>query len=127
MNTRNCLIWWCGVGLLIGLLGPVRTASASDEPALNSELPIRKVVLYKHGVGYFERAGSVAGGQEVNLYFKSEQMNDLLKSLTVIDREGGPVSSIVYDSTKTVEQLLGEYTFDLRGANGLGQILQQLN
>ena len=92
----------------------------------NSLLPVRKVVLYKHGVGYFERSGVVAGRQNIDLHFKADQMNDLLKSLTVIDLADGPVSSIVYDSTKTVEQLLSDYTFDLRKAQGLPQVLKQL-
>ena len=92
----------------------------------NSLLPVRKVVLYKHGVGYFERSGVVTGRQDIDLHFKADQMNDLLKSLTVIDLADGPVSSIVYDSTKTVEQLLSDYTFDLRKAQGLPQVLKQL-
>ncbi|MBN2377762.1 MAG: hypothetical protein JXD22_15300 [Sedimentisphaerales bacterium] len=92
----------------------------------NYKLPVRRVVLYKHGVGYFERRGTVPGQENVNLYFKSNQMNDLLKSLTVLDLGDGPLGGIVYDSTKTVEQLLSDYTFNLRGARGLPDILGQL-
>ncbi len=90
------------------------------------ELPIRKVVLYKHGVGYFERVGTVEGDARIALHFKAEDMSDLLKSLTVLDLGGGTIRTIAYDSTKTVDQQLGEYTFDLRKAKSLPQILEQM-
>ena len=50
------------------------------------DLPVRKVVLYKNGVGYFEHAGSVTGNQRVAIDFTSPQLNDVLQSLTVLDK-----------------------------------------
>ncbi len=97
-------------------------------PALteSQELPIRRVILYKHGVGYFERIGSVEGDATFPLRFKAKDMSDLLKSLTVLDLGGGSIRTIAYDSTKTMDQQLGEYTFDLRSAQGLPAILDQM-
>jgi hypothetical protein len=92
----------------------------------SQELPIRRVILYKHGVGYFERIGSMQGEGTFLLRFKSKDMSDLLKSLTVLDLGGGSIRTIAYDSTKTVDQQLGEYTFDLRSAQGLPAILDQM-
>ena len=40
-------------------------------------LPVRKVVLYKNGVGYFEHAGSVTGNERVAIDFTSPQLNDV--------------------------------------------------
>ena len=54
------------------------TAAAAD-------LPVRQVVLYKHGVGYFERAGELRPGEDARLDFKPSEMNDVLKSLTIQD------------------------------------------
>ena len=48
-----------------------------------AELPVRTVVLYKHGVGYFERQGTLGPGESARLDFKADEMNDVLKSLTV--------------------------------------------
>ena len=48
-----------------------------------AELPVKRVVLYKHGVGYFERSGDLASGESARLDFKASEMNDVLKSLTV--------------------------------------------
>src|SRR5438874_1639357 len=48
-----------------------------------ADLPVRQVVLYKHGVGYFERAGQLGPGETARLDFKASEMNDVLKSLTL--------------------------------------------
>src|SRR5438067_1094240 len=48
-------------------------------------LPIRRVVLYKHGVGYFEREAAIDGDQTESLSFKQREVSDVLKSLTVLD------------------------------------------
>jgi len=104
------------------------TACFIVTPVIGScqELPIRRVILYKHGVGYFERIGSVEGDAVCFLRFKAKDMSDLLKSLTVLDLGGGSIRTIAYDSTKTVDQQLGEYTFDLKNAQGLPAILDQM-
>jgi hypothetical protein len=39
-------------------------------------LPVKRVVLYKNGVGYFERVGQVRGNQEVTIPFTSGQLNE---------------------------------------------------
>ena len=50
---------------------------------------IKRVVLYKHGVGHFERQARVEGDAGIKLAFRAEEMNDVLKSLTVHDQDGG--------------------------------------
>lgn len=52
-----------------------------------SSLPMKRMVLYKHGVGYFERRGTLSG-ETLTLSFPLEAMDDVLKSLIVIDRSG---------------------------------------
>ena len=39
---------------------PVSLILLSAPLALPAELPVKQVVLYKHGVGFFERSGSSA-------------------------------------------------------------------
>jgi hypothetical protein len=70
-------------------------ASASDS---SEKLPVRRVVLYKNGVGYFEHLGRVAGSQDVHIDFTSAQLNDVLKSLTVLDLSGGRITGVDYNS-----------------------------
>lgn len=90
-------------------------------------LPIKTVVLYKHGVGFFERLGPVEGDAEVELSFKSSEMNDVLKSLTVLDMGDGSVSSISYDSTETLAKQLEDVGIHLSGQDTLTSLLAQLH
>lgn len=65
---------------------------------VTAKLPVRRVVLYKNGVGYFEHLGHVRGSQDVHVDFTSAQLNDVLKSLTVLDLSGGKISGVDYNS-----------------------------
>ncbi len=89
-------------------------------------LPVRKVVLFKHGVGYFERSGEVGPEAAVDLLFKASEMNDVLKSLTVLDLGGGIVSSISYESTKPIEKQLEDIAIRIPDDGSLSGLLAQV-
>ncbi len=89
-------------------------------------LPIKKIVLYKHGVGYFERQDRVSGDATIDLHFKASEMNDVLKSLTVLDLGDGLISSISYESTKPLEKQLEEIAIRLPDENSLTGLLSQI-
>jgi hypothetical protein len=91
-----------------------------------STLPVSRVVLYKHGVGYFEREGRVEGEATLSLTFKQNEVSDVLKSLTVLDLDGGHVASVSYDSTKPLEQLLSEVSIEIPDENSLVGLLPQI-
>jgi hypothetical protein len=103
---------------------------------MSPPLPIRRVVLYKHGVAYLERRGEVegapaasGGGAAVHLDFKARDMNDVLKSLTVLDLSpdgGGAVSAVSYDSVKPLAKLLEEATIRLPEEGSLTALLGQV-
>jgi hypothetical protein len=90
-----------------------------------ADLPVKQVVLYKNGVGYFERSGEVASGEAARLRFKASEMNDVLKSLTVEDRSG-KVVSLRYDSSEPAEQKLREFPFQLGSRQPLAMFLDDL-
>ena len=75
-------------------------------PQAAKDLPVRKVVLYKNGVGYFEHAGTVNGNQRVAIDFTSPQLNDVLQSLTVLDEGGGRIAGVNYNSTTPLAEQL---------------------
>ncbi len=81
-------------------------ASVPATPPTIKDLPVRKVVLYKNGVGYFEHAGSVTGNQRVAIDFTSPQLNDVLQSLTVLDEGGGRIAGVNYNSTTPLAEQL---------------------
>lgn len=91
-----------------------------------AELPVREVVLYKNGVGYFERGGEVRPGEPVRLDFKAEEMNDVLKSLIVHEASKGVVTGIRYDSAEPLDRKLSEYPFRLNASQPLSALLDQL-
>ena len=93
---------------LATVLSAVILASAAA-----ADLPVRQVVLYKHGVGYFERAGELRPGEGARLDFKPSEMNDVLKSLIVQDPSGGKISGIRYDSSEPLAQKLAAFPFAL--------------
>ena len=77
------------------------------------DLPVRKVVLYKNGVGYFEHAGTVTGNQRVAVDFTSAQLNDVLQSLTVLDEGGGRIGGVNYNSTTPLAEQLKSLTLGM--------------
>jgi hypothetical protein len=90
---------------------PVRDAqkdrTAGSTPAqIMKDLPVRRVVLYKNGVGYFEHSGTVFGNQSVTIDFTSPQLNDVLQSLTVLDEGGGRIAGVNYNSTTPLAEQL---------------------
>ena len=125
MKNRNFFLQSLFIAFLFNLIIPLGV-NAGIEGSTGGLVNLKKVALFKSGVGYFELRASAKAGEGIELHFKREQMNDLLKSLTILDLSGGQVGSIVYDSTKTPKQQLSDYTFDLRKGDGLPQMLEQL-
>jgi hypothetical protein len=94
--------------------------------AMAAALPVRQVVLYRHGVGYFERAGELAPGESARLDFKAAEMDDVLKSLTIEEKGGGKISGLRYDSSEPLAHKLADFPFQLGGAQPLSAVLDQL-
>ena len=113
---RHCQILLCLVFCTLNLTAqpaPVKStrpkaiaAAHGTLPPLIKDLPVRKVVLYKNGVGYFEHEGSVIGNQRVAIDFTSPQLNDVLQSLTVLDEGGGHIAGVNYNSTSPMSEQL---------------------
>jgi hypothetical protein len=118
--------------LAAGWLGSIEwlaaKAVAADEkqPDKESALPLSQVVLYTSGVGYFQREGGVEENAQVELRFKTEDINDLLKSLVVQDYSGGQVSTVTYGSRDPIDKALKSFGIDLTTNPGLGELLGQV-
>lgn len=91
-----------------------------------AELPVRQVVLYKHGVGFFERSGRLGPGESARLDFNASEMNDVLKSLTITERGGGKITGLRYDSMDPLSHKLAEFPFQIGGGQPLSGMLDQL-
>jgi hypothetical protein len=86
-------------------INPSATPASSPDSA--ARLPVTHVILYKNGVGYFEHSGHVRGNQDVDVDFTTAQLNDVLKSLTVLDLGKGRITGVSYNSAAPLERRLG--------------------
>ena len=84
-------------------------------------LPIVKMTLYKHGVGFFVRQGKEPG-ETVSLDFRKEQMNDVLKSLTAV-ATGGQVLGVDYQTPENKAELLKRSSIQLSDQASLRDLL----
>lgn len=89
-------------------------------------LPISSITLYRSGVGYFEREGRVQGNSTVQLRFATEQVNDILKSMVVLDLGGGSVGSVRYGSQEPLERRLASFAIDVSESASIEDLLGQM-
>ena len=92
MRTLRLRSWPVVFSTLLGSLTLSACAGRTAYPTVADDgLALDTVVLYRNGVGYFERRGKV-DGSTLRLRVRKDQVNDLLKSLTVVDEDGKAVS-----------------------------------
>ena len=95
-------------------------------------LPIRRVILYSNGVAYIERRGTVSGHAEISLSFKQSQVDDVLKSMVVLDLGQGRIGAVSYNSSAPPSTRLAEIPFSISSSaegsltSGLLGVLSQL-
>lgn len=99
---------------------------AARQTTANDRLPVRRVVLYKSGVGYFEHLGKVRGNQQVTIDFTSGQLDDVLKSLTTLDLNGGRVAGVSYNSDAALDRRLSSLRLPLGEFTTRAQFLSAL-
>ncbi len=114
---------------LVLTLAAIFLASAAISPADDSQnvnLPLKRVVLFNSGVGFFEHAGKIDGNATVEMKFKTEQINDLLKSMVVQDLDGGQISTVNYGSKDPITKTLKTFSVDLTENPTLAELLDQV-
>ncbi len=108
----------------------VRPAVSTIEDGTTSKLPIRRVILYSNGVAYVERRGIVSGNAEVNLAFKQSQVDDVLKSMIVLDLGQGKIGAVSYNSSAPISSRMSEIPFSVDAVSsnggGISNVLSQL-
>ncbi len=94
---------------VVGLSGNNAAAAEPDQSSSSDSagrLPVKRVVLYKNGVGYFEHTTRIHGNQDLAIDFTTAQLNDVLKSLTVVDLGDGRISGVRYNSIAPLDERL---------------------
>jgi hypothetical protein len=101
-------------------------------PPRVSSLPIRRVILYSNGVAYIERRGVVTGRAEIDLSFKQSQVDDVLKSMVVLDLGEGRIGAVSYNSSAPPAARMADIPFSIAAESGdnlrggLAGVLSQL-
>src|SRR5215470_2216672 len=114
---------------LIAIALPViraQTPPIPARPVQPGNIPVRRVILYKNGIGYFEHVGRVSGNQTVTVAFNSTQLNDVLKTLTTIDLGNGRVTGVSYNSQAPLTQRLDGLRLPVGEHATLPQLLDAL-
>ena len=92
-----------------------------------SKLNVKKVIIFKHGVSYYILEGSIKGADTFELEFKIDEMDDVLKSLFVLDTsKKGYISSISYDAALDTSQLLKSIMLDIPDKDSFSSLVTQI-
>ena len=108
---------------LLALVSAGCANGRSAFPSTSTDLGLERVVLYRNGIGYFERHGEI-DESTLRIRVRRDQINDLLKSLTVVDKDGQAVSvSMPLDPETWAAAALSALT---PGQGSLAQLLDGL-
>ncbi len=92
-----------------------------------SKLKVTHVVMFKHGVAFYGLEGLVKDKDELKLTFKLGELDDILKSINVLDESGtGYVSAISYDATEDEAKLFESISIQVPGNQSFTSALTQL-
>lgn len=88
-------------------------------------LPVKSVTLFSSGVSYTLREGEVIGDATIPLAFRTAQINDILKSLVLLD-EQGTVQPAVYGAKDPIGRALQSFAVDLTQPTDRVSLLNRL-
>jgi hypothetical protein len=98
---------------------------SSGPPPREAAVPLKRIALFSSGVAYFEHQGPVSDTARIDLPFKTEAVNDALKSLVITDpRSSSP--SVSYPSEETLYRTLKSLRVDLSGNPDITELLRGL-
>jgi hypothetical protein len=79
-------------GLLVIVSSLVAASCATRPPVTVEGLALKRVVIYRNGVAYFEREGRVAG-DKVTFEVRKDEVGDFLASFAVMEKSGNSVKA----------------------------------
>lgn len=94
-------------------------------PAEAGELPLKRVVLSTSGLAQFTHAGPITGGSSIDLPVRLDQVDDILKSLTVFDALGS-VGTVSLPGREPLDQLFRDLPFDREALGSMPDLVNAL-
>src|SRR4051794_2929466 len=116
----------CALFLVAACAAPASAQTTRPAAGGGADVPVRAVVLFSSGVGYFEHFGTVRGDGSTELRFKTDQVNDVLKSLLLQDLDGGTAGTVSYPSQEPLDRTLKSFQVDVTANPSLPDLLNQL-
>ncbi len=114
-------------GLCASLASPLVAANPASFPVADpGDLPVSRITLYRSGVGSFVREGVVEGNANVQLRFRTDQINDILKSMIVLDLDGGRIEGATYGSKEPLSRRLASFAVDISDNPSRAELLGRL-
>lgn len=109
-------------------------ADTAAQPADNAkaftreQLDIKRITLYRSGVAAFERHGLISGNARIQLQFDTDQINDILKSMFVLDlsKGQGRIDNVSYAPREPLSKRLSSFGVDLSDDPALPTLLGRL-
>ncbi len=93
--------------------------------AQSAELPLRRVVLSTSGLAQFTHSGEVAPGSVIELTVRLDQVDDLLKSLTIFDTAGS-IRSVSLPGKTPLAEVFRDLPFGQEALQSRAALLQAL-
>ncbi|MFG0326422.1 MAG: hypothetical protein ACF8SC_04025 [Phycisphaerales bacterium JB037] len=126
MNARTtALARTARLTLAAGLCLPASLATLSQAQE-DQDLPVTEITLYRSGVGHFLRTGNIEGDATIQLRFKTEQINDILKSMYLLDLGGGKIEGVNYASREPLGKRLASFAVDISDSPDLPTLIERL-
>ncbi len=125
LNTAHAIVATSAAALITLALPCTTLAQVVAAGSQHASLPVTSITLYRSGVGYFERNGSVKSGDSVQLRFANDEINDMLKSMVILDPEQA-LESVSYESKEPLSRQLASFGIDLADNPTLSGLLGRL-
>ncbi len=90
-----------------------------------AELPLKRVVLSTSGLAQFTRSGNVAAGTVIELPVRADQVDDVLKSLTVFD-SAGTIGAVSLPGKTPLAELFRDLPFSQKALESQAALLNAL-
>lgn len=90
-----------------------------------AELKLTRVVLSNSGLGQFTHSGAVAPGVNVDLAVRLDQVDDVLKSLTIFDKAGA-IGTVTLPGKAPLTELFKDLPFGPKALSSQSELLNAL-
>jgi hypothetical protein len=89
----------------------VTAAVLASLPLVSQEMPLKRVVLSTSGRAQFTHAGEAVAGSVIELPVRIDQVDDVLKSLTIFDAAGS-IGAVSLPGKMPLAELFRDLPFD---------------